>query len=840
MSRQNITFAIFDVRPVNQETGQTDFDFINGLNPVVDLWTGEMKIFADEIEEQNPESVETQPPPQNDLPEPLAVFGPEGVASRPYGAGKSEILSELEISLSGKLNLKKEVKAFGGMVIDSPSPARPKPLRAQTLKKEEGFELDNLKDFRKEFFKIMPMAGPEEVTLVGAKTLAPPPYLPWASEIDALRRKTEHPRVLNLSPAARELDAALEDFKIAETRYPAIPVISGRGLQDKTSKSVAYFASFLGILFILTFFGVRALNIKTSVVHNSNQAYLNLSLARESLSESNFFEAASSFVLAARNFELLQEDLGQASALFKVMNTITLGGVSNVSKLVEAGELLSRAGADLGHALEKINQVNLISMIQGGETNILDVLGSLRLDFVQAGRNINQAGALLSVADLSVISESERQKFEELNKEIPRINEFMAKAADYSEALTVILGRSSPQRYLVLFQNTSELRPTGGFPGSYALVEFDKGVMKQFFVDDIYNPDGQMKEKIVPPKPLQRITPNWGLRDSAWFPDFAVSARKAAEFYYKDTKVLVDGVIAVNVDLVPELLNITGPIEMSDFGVTLNSGNFLAEVQEEVEYLKTKGQPKEILVDFAPKLMERLSVLDRDGWIKVFALLVEAVEKKDILAYFAAGRLQNFAVANGLSGRIEETDSDYLMVVHSNVMGSKTDAVIDNSIYLNVERSDGSLVHTLEIERRHNGGKLGFYNKRNNDYVRVMLPSDAELIGIAGNDHFDISPVVNYSQSGFISDPDLERYESRAVKTGDLEIFNDLDKKVFAFWMVIEPGQTKKAVLRYKTLPREGLYVQKQPGAKSSLKVGFEGKILFDEKLSLDKNIVLE
>lgn len=810
MPRQNITFAIFDVRPVNQETGQTDFDFINGLNPVIDLWTGERKIFADEIVEQNPESVETQ-----------AVFG------------KSEILSELEASLSGKFNLKKEVKAFGGMVIDSPPPARLKPLRAQTLKKEEGFELDNLKDFRKEFSKIMPLAGPEETVMTISKVLVPPPYLPWASEIDSLRRKTEQDRVLNLSPAARELDAALEGFK-------ATPVVSSSGLQDKTSKSVAYFASFLGIFFILTFLGVRVLNIKTSVVHNSNQAYLNLSLARESLSESNFFEAASSFVLAARNFELLQEDLGQASALFKVLNTITLGGVSNVSKLVEAGELLSQAGADLGHALEKINQVNFISVIQGGETNILDVLASLRLDLVQAGRNINQAGALLSVADLSVISDSERQKFEELNKEIPRIEEFMAKAADYSEALMVILGRSSPQRYLVLFQNTSELRPTGGFPGSYALVEFDKGVMKQFFVDDIYNPDGQMKEKIVPPKPLQRITPNWGLRDSTWFPDFAASAGKAAEFYYKDTKVLVDGVIAVNVDLVPELLKVTGPIEMPDFGVTLDSENFLAEVQEEVEYLKTKGQPKEILVDFAPKLMERLSGLSQGEWAKVFALLVEAVEKKDILAYFADSRLQNFAVANGLSGRIKEVDSDYLMVVHSNVMGSKTDAVIDNSVYLDVERSDRSLVHILEIERRHNGGQLGFYNKRNNDYVRVMLPEDAELIGLAGNDRFDISPVVNYSQSGFLSDPDLERYESRGVKSGGVEIFNDSDKKVFAFWMITEPGQTKKAVLRYKTLPREGLYVQKQPGAKSNLKVVFEGKTLFDEKLSSDKNIVLE
>ena len=824
--RQNITFAIFDVRPIDRTTGRTDFDFINSLNPVVDLWTGEKKIFAEEVLEQIPEPVTTENPI-----EPLAIFG------------KDEILSELQSSLNSKMNLKKEVKAFGGMVVDGPAPARQRSLRVKPVKEEKDFELDNLKDFRKEFSRIMPLAGPEDVVLTDAKTFAPPPYLPWGP---APGRQAEESRVLNLSPAARELDAALEGFRVPEIQYPVNLAILSSGIKDKTSRSIKYFASGLTILFIFTFLGLRVLNMKTSILQNGNQAYLNLSLARNSFSESNFFEAASSFALAARNFELLRDDLGKTSALFKILNTLTLGGVSKVSNFVEAGELISLAGADLGKALERIHQVNFISIIQGeGETNILEVLSDLRLNLVQAGRNINQADAFISVADFSIISESERPKFEELKTELPRINEFISKAADYSDALMAILGRSSPQRYLVLFQNTSELRPTGGFPGSYALIEFDKGVMKEFLVDDIYNPDGQMKEKIIPPRPLQKITPNWGLRDSNWFPDFAVSARKATEFYYKDTKILVDGVIALNVDLVPEILKITGPIEMPDFEVTLDSENFLAEVQEEVEYLKTKGQPKEILVDFAPKLLERLSGLDQEKWVKVFALFVEAIEKKDILAYFADSRLQNFAVSNGLAGEIKGSpageDSDYLMVVHSNVMGSKTDAVIDNSVHLAMEKdSDGNLIHTLEIERRHNGGQLGFYNKRNNDYIRVMLPEDAELIGIAGNDHFDTSPIVNYGQSGFISDPELEKYESKAVKSAGIENFSDSGKKVFAFWMITEPGQTKKAVIRYKTSDYGSLYVQKQPGAKSDLKAVFEGEVVFDEKLSSDKNITLE
>jgi hypothetical protein len=36
-------------------------------------------------------------------------------------------------------------------------------------------------------------------------------------------------------------------------------------------------------------------------------------------------------------------------------------------------------------------------------------------------------------------------------------------------------GNESPKKYLFLFQNSMELRPTGGFIGSFAVVDIDKG-----------------------------------------------------------------------------------------------------------------------------------------------------------------------------------------------------------------------------------------------------------------------------------------------------------------------------------------------------------------------------
>ena len=813
--------ALFDVRPIDPITKKVNFEFINNLRPVINLNSGKEKLIN----------------PREALDYNILV--PKKSTSDLKA--KETVLQELQTTLAKNINLNKELQSFGGQLIKSSVSLRPRRVSYSVPGRyEQNESSENLDKFRKEFSKIFSVSpvetGKERERI---KLLTPPSYLPWGPEITK-----KEAQFLDLSMAGKEIDTVLTSFLGVQPKGIFKNEATGTSykiVEEKASKFLTYFALSIAAAFTFTFFSVKSLNFKNNILQKSNQAYLNLNSVQDNLSEFDFFEAASSFTLAAKNFELMHGDLKKASLIFKVLDKVTLGGVSDASNLVEAGELISEAGLDLASALEKISGINLISVIQdNGQVNILEVLRQFRLNLIQASRNLNQANSLISDSDSSLIPESERSKIEEFKTRLPEFSGFIEKAIDYSEALTVILGQSSPQRYVFLFQNSSELRPTGGFPGSYALVEFDKGVMKKFLVDDIYNPDGQMKEKIIPPKPLQRITPNWGMRDANWFVDFRTSARKVAEFYYKDTKIALDGVIAINVGLVPEILKITGPIEMLEFNITLNSDNFISEVQKEVEYERTKGknQPKEILVEFAPKLLERLSGLDSEGWVKVFALLVSGVEKKDIIAYFADSRLENFALSNGFAGEIKETDSDYLMITHSNVMGSKTDAVIDNFVSLNVEKDkENNLTHALEIERSHKGGELGFYNKRNNDYVRVLLPEDAVLISLSGEDAFVISPLLDYQSHGFISDPDLERYESRAKRTGNVEIFYEGGKKVIAFWMIVEPGQTKTVRIKYRTPEYGEIYIQKQPGLKSEFKLRFDEKPLFEDNLDSDKEL---
>src|SRR6185437_16558381 len=61
-----------------------------------------------------------------------------------------------------------------------------------------------------------------------------------------------------------------------------------------------------------------------------------------------------------------------------------------------------------------------------------------------------------------------------------------------------LLGYNGTQTYLILFQNNAELRPGGGFIGSYGLVSFDHGKMGQFTIHNVYDADGLLTKHIEP------------------------------------------------------------------------------------------------------------------------------------------------------------------------------------------------------------------------------------------------------------------------------------------------------------------------------------------------------
>ena len=180
----------------------------------------------------------------------------------------------------------------------------------------------------------------------------------------------------------------------------------------------------------------------------------------------------------------------------------------------------------------------------------------------------------------------------------------------FTSRLPEILGMESPKKYIVLFQNNMELRPTGGFIGSFALMTLDKGRLTEMVVNDVYSADGQLKGHVDPPEPIRNYLNEggWYLRDSNWDPDFVKTSSKIEWFLDKEIDITVDGVIAIDLYFIENLLKITGPIILPDFNKTIDSNNLYVTTQSEVQDEFFPGSIKKatFLVSLSKNLINEL------------------------------------------------------------------------------------------------------------------------------------------------------------------------------------------------------------------------------------------
>src|SRR3989344_2005905 len=596
------------------------------------------------------------------------------------------------------------------------------------------------------------------------------------------------------------------------------------------------------LIFSLLLLGAIAygLVLKNELMQNSITAFNNLKIAGQSMMSFNFNDASRNFGKSYQDFA----DISQTMSMMGLGISDFLSGIPGVSKLksakdvTEAGKLISQSGQAMAEALKSLSQTgSILNPADRNKVKPSRIVSQIKNALILSNKNFTEAKNLIASIDETVIPEDKREKLADFKDKLPLLEEYLKSAMSYADFLQGFVGIDEPKKYLFLFQNNSELRPTGGFPGTYGVVSFSSGGLADFFVDDVYNLDGQLKRNVIPPKQLQHITPIWGMRDTGWFIDFPTSAKKAMQYFAEEAGYGVDGVIALNPDVVSEILEVVGPIKMPEYGlpaqsgITLTADNFLETIQEEVEYGENRVQPKKVVVDFAPRFLEKLYSADAEKWMKIFNVVMNGLEEKDILFYFEDKELEDFAVKEGLGGEIKIVGDDYLMINFTNVMGSKTDVVTDSLLDITTDFKEDSVVHKVGITRNHGGGDFehGFYNRQNPAYVRILLPENAKILSVSGNDIPNYKPLLNYKNyPDFVADGDLKKFEAGFYNSEfkGVDRFTELDKQGIGFWMIVDPGATKKVEFEYSfdykghlcndkdalCNGEYGFYFQKQPG----------------------------
>ncbi len=876
MPKKNILLAMFDIRP-NQKLASLVLDQMDReLNlrkqetfdqqedrPAI----SNIQAPVDSIQPQIKTVVEKSPEPKAKLAneeywEELISILPQRpdfpIKFQSARLTKTDILKELEKTISEPMDVEAELSNVGGTVHnDVPRNPKAEVIKYKKEDLEDEIEADSLNDTEVE--TILAYEMDPELTDSEANV-----------ELENFWQKNQsqevyaEPVIASHTPASREIEVWLDNLQKnrkllskESASYNKQKSYSHISHKPKTRWSSWFRFNRRAMVYIVSISlpGLLAIGLlkhegnwaRSNVIQNGNNAAANFENAKQELEGFNFMKAADSFALAYDDLNKASGTLNQLGASFisAFGNLPGLSKVKAANNIVEAGQSLSKSGENLSLAFGTLYKTNPLSFLGSSGSSQGASLSKLLTEFkdilVFADKNVKKADGLLSDIDSSVIPPDKQELFNNFKDKVPEFQKYIGQAVDYSDFLLKFVGASGPKTYLILLENNSELRPTGGFPGTYGLITFEDGALKKTFVEDIYRADANLKVNIIPPKPLQHITPNWGMRDAAWFADFPTSAKKVIQFYKLDGGPNVDGVLTITPDVITKILDVIGPINMPEYKLTLKSDNFMAAIQNEVEYQADRSAPKQILSDLQPKFFERLAQQDKEHWLSIFKIISEAEQQKHILAYFNDPDLEKVAKENGIAGEIKNVspENDYLQVVFANVKGSKTDFVTENSMNLTTEKNEGgNLEHTLTISRIHNGGdsKYGFYNRDNPAYIKVYVPQGSTLESINGQSITDFKPLISYEDFGFKKDPDLSVIENNTITpfTGT-DVFEESGRTVFGFWIVIRPGNSKTVTLKYSTKNQMAddsyhLLWQKQSGTVSD-------KMIFNFKIPDGKQL---
>lgn len=401
----------------------------------------------------------------------------------------------------------------------------------------------------------------------------------------------------------------------------------------------------------------------------------------------------------------------------------------------------------------------------------------------------------------------------ELDRRMPQLCQAVTLAAEGLRFLPRLLGADGPRTYLLLAQDTGELRPTGGFIGNYGILTLDRGRIARLDFQDVYLldfPYSVNKPWVPLPSMFLRALPEasfWALRDSNTSPDFPTSARQAAWFAVEEGAAdRIDGVVAFTPEAVSYLLRGLGPITVTEFDETVTADNveeriryhqYAKMVEKEIQGKKYPTERKAFTALVAKALIEKLNTLQPQEVFALVSPLRETARRKTVLMYFEDPAMQHLVETYGLGGAMAAATGDYLWVVDMNLSANKANLYVVQSLSYTVQlaaqgRATAELVidYTFEPTGELYPGTIQrpFYS----DYLRVYVPPGSRITWAEGLDN-------------------------------DLEVRAELGKTLFATFLAIKPHTTRRVLLRYeiplKLWPTDAggwryeLAIQKQPGS---------------------------
>ena len=379
--------------------------------------------------------------------------------------------------------------------------------------------------------------------------------------------------------------------------------------------------------------------------------------------------------------------------------------------------------------------------------------------FTQLAKLQTELSQLGNPYELELLSKLDHQ----IKQELPDLRKSVLTAQKVSMVLPELLGEDSTKTYLVLLQNNAELRPTGGFIGSFALLTIKDGKLLDFKVEDVYEADGQLNGFVTPPEEIVQYLgeEQWFLRDVNWSPDFPTVAQRASWFLDKSMGVEVDGVVAINLNVAQRLMEVTGPLQVVDYNEVITADNLYEQAQKhsEINFFPGSNGKKDFLSAVSTQILNQVFYGDTNK-IKLAQALVDSAESAELFLSFSQADLEETFSTLGWNGELrtpacpavfspENCFVDTVMQVEANVGVNKANQFVSRTIDHQVEILGDRARHTRTIGLQNSSQSEAWPAGKYKTYLRLYVSQGSELRSLSVNGQpVNLQTVRSFEEEG--------------------------------------------------------------------------------------------
>lgn len=452
---------------------------------------------------------------------------------------------------------------------------------------------------------------------------------------------------------------------------------------------------------------------------------------------SSFFLYKGYFDLKKKNYVKLGQDVSVGNSLNKfgeklysiVRPSYLLFGIALWSdNLIEINKNGTKTLSEIKTALNNAKEIQRLIFVKNKTAQEKD---NIKLRFQKLNQSLGDINDSLIIINqkldlpLSFIKKL-KSNFVEASDLLDKSKKLLV----YTES---ILSQTDQKKYLVFFANNMELRPGGGFIGSFAIITIKDYEIQDIKIHDVYDADGQLTAHIDPPKPIEQYLnmPHWFLRDSNFSPDFLENYEKGLFFLEKELGLTdFSGGILITTTAVENILSAFDNLYLPDFKENINSKNFYLKTQfyAEKNFFPGSIQKQVFLSSVIKQILLNLETVSSEQFFLAFK---KSLDEKQVVIYLDDPTVQTLFDTSFWSGRVIEPKClsasscllDYLFPYDANVGANKANFFINRYFHLKTTiDSQGKINHLLSIKYQNSSPSEIFPTGSYRNYFQVLFP----------------------------------------------------------------------------------------------------------------------